>query len=326
MRRPLIPVVLPLLLLTDPVFAAPHARIDAIWEAEGRAWVLVGESLQVHVDGSEGAGRGDDLELGDTVVTEGARVRIERDDGQLYVLGPDSELVLEEDGVLQALGEVLYEVEGFFRVEHEGVEAAVEGTRFAFQIDESGEVDVVEVHVRDGRVRVANDAGEVLVRRGQGARVEGDNAPELIQKVGAVDLGVKLGPPRQSIGVMFSGAYAADSPQLGTKIIARQRLMSSVALTLDVGIESNGDSFHFPLSGGFETTVGSMALGLQSVNLLGQEVCPDGTTETKLYPGGAVHLRYPRRIVGPLMVEVQVRAGYSRDPFGDVGLGVSLAR
>ena len=313
--------MLPLLLLTEPAFAAPHARIDAIWEEQGKAWVLVGSSTEVHVEGSEGARRGDDLELGESLTTGAARVRIAQGDGQLLVVGPESELVLEEEGALQLLGDVLYEVEGFFRVEHEGVEAAVEGTRFGFEV----EGEVVEVHVQDGKVRVANDAGEVLVRRGQTAEVIGDNAPELVEKVsGTVDF--RLGPPRQSVGLMFSGAYAAEAPQLGAKVVARQRLSGAVALTLALGIEGSGGRYHFPISGGFETTTGPVAVGLQSVNLLGQEVCPDGTVETKLHPGGAVHVRYPRRLVGPLMVELQVRAGYSRDPFADLGVGVSLAR
>ncbi len=314
--------MLPLLLLTESAQAAPYARIDAIWEEQGKAWVLVATSTEVHIDDSEGASRGDEVDIGDTFTTGSARARIERSDGQLMVVAPQSELVLEEEGVLQSLGEVLYEVEGFFRVEHEGVEAAVEGTRFAFDVED----DTVHVTVRDGRVRVANEAGEVLVRRGQAAEVIGDAAPELVEPWSGADLELRLGPPRQSLGLMFTGAYAADSPQLGAKMVARQRLMSTVSLTIDLGIQGDGGRFHFPISAGFETTAGPFAVGLQSVNLLGQELCPDGTTETKLHPGGAVHVRYPRRLVGPLVLELQVRAGYSRDPFADIGLGVSLAR
>lgn len=314
--------MLPLLLLTTTGQAAPHARIDAIWEQQGKAWVLVGESTEVHLDGSEGAARGDDIEQGTVLTTGGARVRVEEADGDLVVVAPMSELSFDEAGVIQALGEALYEVEGTFRVRHEGVEAAVEGTRFVMDIDD----DTTHVTVKDGKVRVANDAGEVLVRRGQAAEVIGDAAPELVEPWSGAELELRLGPPRQSLGVMVTGAYAADAPQLGAKMVARQRLMSSVALTLDVGIESTGDRFHFPIAGGFETTAGPVALGLQSVNLLGQELCPDGTVETRLHPGGAVHVRYPFRLTGPLLLEVQVRAGYSRDPFADVGLGVSLAR
>ena len=314
--------MLALLLFVSTALAAPFAQIGAIWEEDGDAWSRVSASQEITVDAQVGVERGDELVEGAVLETGRARVRLEYGDGQQLVVGADSSVTVRSDGVLQQLGRILFEVEGAFTVEHEGVEAAVEGTRFLVEVAEDG---AMTVSVRDGVVAVSSPEGTVRLGKGEAATVMAGSAP-VATTFGAVrQLEKTLGPPRSSLGLMVSGSYAAESPQLGVRLVGRQRLTPGLALALDVGIEGR-QKFHFPLAAGVETTAGPVSVGVQSLNLLGQELCPDGTVETKLHPGGAAHVRYQTRLPGPFAVELQARGGYSRDVFFDAGVGISLAR
>ncbi|MCP4805038.1 MAG: hypothetical protein GY913_17235 [Proteobacteria bacterium] len=314
--------MLALLLFVSTALAAPFAEIAVIWEQDGDSWARVAASQQVAIDASIGAERGDELVEGAVVKTQAARVRLAYGDGQQLILGANSTATIQEQGVLQELGRALFEVKGTFTVEHEGVEAAVEGTRFLVEVLPDGTMNVT---VRDGVVAVTSPEGMVRVTRGEAVSATATSAPISVPVTAVKALEKTLGPPRSSIGVLISGSYAAESPQLGTRIVARQRLTPALALAVDIGIEGK-DKFHFPLAAGLETTAGPVSLGVQSLNLVGQELCPDGTVETKVHPGGAAHVRFQSRLPGPFMVEVQGRGGYSRNLFFDVGVGLSVAR
>lgn len=314
--------MLALLLFVSTALAAPFARIGVIWEADGDGWDRVAASQEVTVDDVPGVERGDELVAGAQVVTEGARVRVEYGDGQQLIVGEGSTLTIQEQGILHELGRVLFEVKGSFTVQHEGVEAAVEGTRFLVEVGPDGAMGVT---VREGVVAVTSAGETVRVTRGQAVSVSAGAAP-VTSALGAFKtLESSLGPPRSSLGVLVSGSFAAESPNLGVRVVGRQRLTPGLALALDVGIQGR-QRFHLPLALGVETTAGPVSVGVQSLNLLGQELCPDGTVETKLHPGGAAHVRYQTRLPGPFAVELQARGGYSRNVFVDAGVGLSLAR
>ena len=321
--------VLALLFWVSTAIAGPWAEIDAVWEDQDGRWRGVSLSEQASLNGQPGLKRGQELAQQDVVETAQARVRIRFDSGEQIVLEPQGRVVLEERSVLQELGEALYDVRGVFRVRCEGVEAAVERTRFTVARLDDG---TVEVSVLEGAVKVIDADGEVRVLRGETAMGAPDgSAPARSGTPGAKAAGAKalareLSMPRLSGGVVLGGAYAAQGFQLQTRLTGRARVAPSLWLSTDLGIESFDRRFHLPLSAGLETQVGSVALGLQSHNLLGQEVCPDGSVETKFHPGGVATARWMQTLPGPFALELQMRAGYARNVFVDAGVGISVGR
>jgi hypothetical protein len=317
-----------LLLWVSTALAGPWAEIDAVWEDQEGRWRGVAASDQGRVNDTPGLVRGQELVEQDRVETSGARVRIRFDSGEQIVVEPQGRLVLEDRGVLQELGEALYDVRGVFQVRCQGVEAAVEGTRFTVALLEDG---TVEVTVLEGVVKVTDVDGQVRVVRGEMARGLPDGQAPTATSSGGAAAGAKalsrqLSLPRLSGGVVVGGAFAAQSLQLQTRLTGRARLTPGLWLSTDLGIETFDARFHLPLSAGLETQLGPVALGLQSHNLLGQEVCPDGSVETRLHPGAVASVRWMQGLPGPFAVELQVRAGYARDVFVDGGVGISAGR
>lgn len=323
------------LLMLQSALADPVARVDRVWEQGERGLRPVSETDDAEwqrADQVHDVALGQELQADDTVRTsDGAAVRLDLGDGEQLLVRPGSALTLTDDrSVVQELGEVLYSVHGAFRVQHAQVEAAVEGTEFVVTVNPDGSV---EVAVLEGVVVVSTPEGSVRVTRGRRARVELEGgAPVLLQWANGQGSqlrrtrGRSMGWPKAAGGVAVGGAFAAGSPQLQTRLIGRFGLPYGLGLSLDAGLEGWDGAFHLPLAAGLDLRLGQVALGVQSLNLLGQEVCPDGTTELRVHPGGVASIRAPIHLPGPVMLEVALRAGYARDPFVDVSVGVLFGR
>ena len=129
----MIPSILALCLLQG-ADAASWGEVDAIWAPDATGtWKRTdrtGGALLVGEGSEEVLSVGLELEEGARIRTTQARVRIRLKKRGQVVVRPESDVRLDEGGVLQDLGEVFYSVEGAFRVQYRGIEAAVEGTQF----------------------------------------------------------------------------------------------------------------------------------------------------------------------------------------------------
>ena len=298
-------------------------------DATGRATVQrqTGEATRRRGDEVVPVSVGLDLEVGDTLRSTGARVRVRyRDGGQLTLL-PETEVKLQERGVLQQLGEVLYQVEGLFRVQLGPVEAAVEGTRFVVSGQPSGPVTVA---VDRGKVRVASLDQQVLVRRGQWVMVPDGGGPTEptaqtpAQTEALSRLASTLGEPRLTVGLLAGSTHTAGDANTTAQLAVRARIVPGWRLSASVGLASTGERFHLPTSLGVERRIGPAGLGVEALAYFGHRTTCLGEVTLPLLPGIAATGRLRLPITDRLALETRLRGGGAGGPTFDATLGVSL--
>jgi hypothetical protein len=339
--------------------AAPWAEVDALWiPGDAERWQEVertGEATRAtggdYVE-QEPLYAGMALSPGDYLVVRGARVRIQLEGNEQLVLEPDTALTLEEDSVLQDLGEIFYQVRGAFRVRYGTVEAAVEGTRFVV----AGEGEEVVVTVRQGAVRVTADGESVLLRRGQQVRAAlgGDGAGglepggdgggdggedsgedasaraggvlgEVAEAPGAgAQLERSLGEPRLSLGLVGGAGLALGVARADGRLEARYRLNPRWRLVASSGAAAGDGRLYLPKTLGLERRLGPLGFSLSAAGYVGPEedLC-EGTTSLRVIPGVSAGARLRVPLAGAVALEVAGRAGWVQSPTADVGLGVS---
>ena len=310
--------------------AAPFAEVDAIWAPDASGvWRRVersGSALRVKEGGEEVLHVGFDLEEGDRVRTTQARLRLRLKKGQM-VIRPESDVLIQAEGVLQKVGEVFYSVEGNFRVQYRGVEAAVEGTQFTVGGDESA----VDVTVGEGRVRVASEGESVLVGAGQTTRVAVGAmpaAPSVLQglsKQTYLQLREKLGLPTASVALLGSGGLSSNDRIGGLRVQGRLRLLPGLRMVAETGFRSNGERFSLQESLGIESRLGPLGWAVNGELALGEQVDCDGTIRpigARLGASSTLRFRVP--LAHNWGLENQVRLAYDGQISAELGWGVSL--
>lgn len=332
MRR-FITWLLPLLILVLPTQALAAAwatveRLEVLDDA-GR-WQSARQSAQA-TRTREGetvpVALGLDLAEGDTLRTHSARLRVRyRDGGQLSVQ-PESELQLQEAGVLQTLGQVLYQVEGLFRVRFGTVEAAVEGTRFLVSGEPSGPVMVA---VDRGHVWVRTQGQQVLVHKGQVVTVpQGGPLSDVAwhSDLQAESLGrmtAMLGEPRYTLGLTAGSTLTKGDLQVTGSLLFRVRIRPGWRITGSAGWASTGERYHLPVALGAERRLGPAGLGVEGLALFGHRTDCFGIVELPLLPGVAATGRLRLPLTDRTALDVRVRGGYAGGPYFDAALGVSV--
>ncbi|MCB9779705.1 MAG: FecR domain-containing protein [Alphaproteobacteria bacterium] len=285
-------------------------------EALQEAWILQADARAPLAVGTR-------IALSDVVVTRQARVRMELPDKGEITIYEDSYVRLEEWGLRHELGGLLVKVQGAFKVQYASTEALVEGTRFRVEAitPEEGMVAVEE-----GKVRVRNELGEVLLLKGQAATFGPSQAPAFA-KSGRLPVPRRWRPA--SVGLQVGGGLGdhigldKGAGEIRADILTRVRL-GNFGLTNTVGVVNSTTTSHFPVTAGGEYWFGPVAVGAQGDLLLGtKELCGTGTT-SQLVASGAGHLTGAVRVpLGPaLVLDGRVLAGWSTGPqaFGTVGL------
>ncbi len=318
-------------LLPAQAWAAAWATVETIevlddtgrWRTERET----GQATRTR-DGEETPLRvGADLEAGDTLRTHSARLRVRyRDGGQLSVQ-PETELLLEEAGVLQTLGQVLYQVEGLFRVRFGAVEAAVEGTRFLVSGQPAGPVTVA---VDRGSVWVRTQGQQVLVHPGQVVTVPAGGTlgdVRWVSEAQAASLGrmsAVLGEPRLVVGWMGGTTLTRGDLNGTSTLLLRARLATGWRLTASAGWATTGERFHLPVAAGVERRFGPGGLGVEALALFGHSTDCFGVVEIPLQPGVAAVGRLRLPLTDRLALETRVRGGYAGGLYFDAAMGVSL--
>jgi len=314
--------------------AAPWAEVDAIWapDAAGEwhrvdrsgAAVLVGETatevLRVGLDLKEGA----------RIRTTQARVRIRLGKKGQMVVRPDSDVELTQGGVRQAVGEVFYSVEGAFRVQYRGVEAAVEGTQFTVGPDTGGEG--VAVAVGEGRVRVAALGESVVVSAGKLSEVMPGGAPVPAFSMGAGaqssfrSLRKQLGLPSSSLALLSTQSLGALNGgwNTGLRVQGRMRLKPGLRLVAESGLASDFRYFSLHEAVGVERVLGPVSLGLHGDLRLGEASDCEGEVGFGAQLGASGSFRYRLALPNRMGIETQLRIVYDSKLSGELGLGVSF--
>jgi hypothetical protein len=314
------------ILASSRAWAGPYAVVDALWtpDAAGR-WHPVRETGEVVRigDRQEPLAVGDALAQGDRVVVAEARARLRLAGGEAIVLDAGADVVLEERGVLQQLGDALYHVRDAFRVRYGYVEAAVDGTRFAVLTPEPAADPVVAVV--DGRVTVSG-GGEPVPLRGRGATAgPGPRAWSDSERARVRELLRLQGPPRLAIGAFAGFGAAGDGFAGQLRLDGRLRVGRSVGLVGSAAVVGTGDRFHLAPALGAEQWIGPGALGVAALLRVGpaSEAC--GPARIRILPGAALTGRWRVPLGGPWGWDVGLEAGWAGGPYGDLGTGVSLA-
>ena len=314
--------------------AATWGEVDAIWapdaagvwrrvERSGGALLLGDDSEQVLVVGQR-------LEDGLRIRTTQARVRLRRSKRGQVVVRPESEVRLEDGGVLQEFGEAFYSVEGLFRVRYRGVEAAVEGTQFL--VGPGADEASVRVAVGEGLVRVASAGESVLVAGGQGVEAVSSGAPGTAGALSGAGLQTlrtarkQLGLPTASIGVLGTARLGVSGLefQRGVRIQARVRLAPGLRLVAETGASGDSSRFHLQESIGVESAVGPLGFGVHGDVDIGESVdCEGAVTPVGLRLGASSTFRYRASLPHAWGLETQVRFRYDGAIAGELGLGVS---
>ncbi|MEC7242749.1 MAG: hypothetical protein VXW32_16065 [Myxococcota bacterium] len=320
--------------LLQGVDAAVWGEVDAIWapdasgtwrrtDRSGGALLLEGTEESVLEVGQE-------LEEGAQLRTTQARVRIRlRKRGQV-VVRPESEVRLEQRGVLQDVGEVFYSVEGTFRVLYRGVEAAVEGTQFS--VGPGAGDGTVQVSVGEGRVRVASAGESSLVLGGEGLEVLPSSVPQsavvltsaALKELRAVRR--ELGLPSASVSVLGTGSLSMQGLefQRGLRVQGRIRLAPGMRLVVESGFSGDASRFHLEESVGVETAVGPLGFGVHGDLEVGESVdCEGEVTPVGVRIGASSTFRYRLSIPHSWGIESQLRLRYDGEISGELGLGVS---
>lgn len=203
--------------------------------ASSEAWVD-------RVDGgSEPLRAGLSLEDGDTVIAHRAVVTLEPAEQWQVTLYQDSQVTIGEITWRLRVGQILCAVQDAFSVQTESFLAMVEGTKFLVVSDGSASGAVT---VANGRVRVRNQAGEVLALRGDTAQVVNGSAPTLANtpRPARQQMRRLLRPPRLlrlDIGLVGGGRMQGAQPAALAEGMARLSLPGPVRLIGTLGIQGD---------------------------------------------------------------------------------------
>ena len=267
------------------------------------------------------------LEEGDTLRTHGARLRVRYRDGGQLSIQPESELQLQEAGILQTLGQVLYQVEGVFRVRFGAVEAAVEGTRFLVSGQPAGPVTVA---VDRGKVWVRAQGQQVLVHKGQVVTVPhkgllGDVTWHSERQAASLSrMAANLGEPRYTLGLTGGTTLTKGDLQGTTSLLVRIRLLPGWRLIGSAGWATTGERFHLPVAIGAERRLGPTGVGVEALALFGQRTDCFGVATLPLQPGITATGRLRLPLTDRTALEARVRGGYAGGLYFDAAMGVSL--
>lgn len=297
-------------------------------DAAGR-WILVDSTPRAALIRDEARlplRKGDEVQLGDRVLTDEARVRVDLGGGQDLSVREHSEVELHDRSVLQRLGDVYYRVKGAFQVEYGTVQTSVEGTEFAV----SGG-DEVQVTVAEGRVRVRNPDGEIRLRRWQQGTMPAAGAgavafaPEAARAV--VQQSFRRGAPLVQVGLLLSGGLANGGGAVQGRLFGRVLIAGPLRLGIDVGIGSNGlePGFRTPAGLGLDLAFGGVSVGGQLAAALELDRLGCGGCYAAVHLGGVGALRYQLPLSRSFSLQGEVRGGWVDGVVADGALGLGLS-
>ena len=163
--------------------------------AAGRVQFALGQvSVQPAAGGNNPLAKGQDVNPGDTIVTDIGRVQIKFSDGSLVALQPKSTFKIDDyhyngdadadgkersffslfrGGLRTITGVIGHRNHDSYRVTTPVATIGIRGTEYIILLDDNG----ATVTVGDGEIAVINDTGEVTLVNGQTGRIVGKDKP-----------------------------------------------------------------------------------------------------------------------------------------------------
>lgn len=321
--------VLVALALPQALFAADLAVVKSISEGEGSSWRKVDMSAgTVCVSGgvSTPLRPGFELDEGDRIQTNRARVLLDMGDGLTLLVQEGSDLTLGLRRIEQVEGGVFYSADAPFEISVGKVLVAIEGTRFLVE-----GADPVVVAVDKGQVRVTAKEEPVLVTAGE--RVEtkqghipgGVRAMTMAQRRSTWDGTWLLGEPPLSAGLLLGGGMVGGAGMSG-RIWASMELPSHLEAIVDlgVGIPFGRGGILAPVGLGAAYELGPVSVGAQFVTAFDSYSTECGGKYTALHFGGVALAQAGLPLTRRLSFVGALRAGYVGQPLVDLGVGVGM--
>jgi hypothetical protein len=269
---------------------------------------------------------GFELDEGDRVQTNRARVLIDMGDGVTLLLQEGTDLTMGLRQIQQETGGVFYSVDAPFEVTVGKVLVAVEGTRFLVEGS-----DPVIVAVDKGQVRVTAKEEPVLI--GPGERVEtkqghipgGVRSMAMATKRDTWDGTWLMGEPPLSAGLLVGGGLVGGAG-LSTKIFVTMELPAHLEAVLDLGVDLplGRGGIMAPVGLGVAYELGPVSLGAEFVAAFDSYTKDCGGAYTALNMGGVALAQTGLPLNRRLSLVGALRAGYIGQPLVDLGVGVGM--
>jgi hypothetical protein len=269
---------------------------------------------------------GFDLEDGDRLVSQRARVAIDIGQGVQLLLGEGADLTLSQRRVEQADGPVYYNVDAPYEIAAGKVIIAVEGTSFLVT---GG--DTVEVSVDKGQVRVTSKEEPVLLTGGEQVEAHQGHVPGGVRPMTMAMRRDAWGqtwlrgaaPLRAGF---FVGGGLVGGVGVDARLWAALRLPAHLQALLDVGVGipilRGGLTTPAALGVGYE--VGPLTLGLEGVAAFDTYTNECGGSYSAIALGGVGLVQAGLPLSRRLSFEGALRAGYIGQPLIDLGLGLGM--
>lgn len=321
-------------------WAKPIVGSLMVQDARGR-WISVNETAEASaIRGEERFSLkiSDELEYGDVINTDNARVEIIWTEGedaeQIYVWEHAKVTLTGERSVIQEIGELYYQLRDAFSIQYGTVETMVDGT--AFKV--SGP-NPVEVGVTEGVVRVREGEKEQTVKAGQFVSVAGSGVPAAARWSGAARRAVKGksymdGFAHTELGVMAGGLRVPVNAPIGAQLYGQFRFVKVLQVRTETGVLKD-EGLQLPQTLEVSYRFGGIALGFRGQATIFQENkdCPDGC-EASIWgvsAAGAGVARFSVPITSRLVASADISGGAEFKPektqafgAGRVGIGVAF--
>lgn len=331
-------LLLALILGSASARAEPIAYVQQVLVPDARdRWVDTktpsAEALRIRGEAQEPITPSMPLEPGDHIHTGQAHVVITHLRENQIRVDENSDLVVQEDGVVMengGAGYLIHRVRGLFTVRYNTVTAAVEGTSFRVEGP-----DPVDVAVDQGRVRVQGAMGDpVVLKKGHHLSVSqaGAALPTAVGRLSPVTRhGIFLpawtaARPSVMVGLLGGGGLAESDVDWASRILVGVHIWRGLGWTVNAGMLGGGTlvQSHWPQSAGLEYSVGPLTLGGQIVANLNLEYREgesaqgdDGLYILLLHLGGAGTARLEYNLSERLFLLADFRGGYLGDVSAD---------
>jgi hypothetical protein len=269
---------------------------------------------------------GFELDEGDRIQTNRARVLLDMGDGLTLLVQEGSDVTLGLRRIEQNEGGVFYTADAPFEIAVGQVLVAIEGTRFLVEGS-----DPVVVAVDHGDVRVTSKEEPVLLSAGERVETKQGHIPggvrkmTMSQKRETWDGTWIKGEAPLSAGVLLGGGLvggAGASARLWTTLELPAQL--EAVLDLGVGIPFGRGGIMAPVGLGLAYEIGPVSAGAQLVTAFDSYTNDCGGSVSALHMGGAALVRTGLPLTRRLTLVGALRAGYLGAPLVDLGVGVGM--
>ncbi len=269
---------------------------------------------------------GFELDEGDRIQTNNARVLIDMGDGLTLLVQERSDVTLGLRRIEQAKGGAFYTADAPFEIAVGEVLVAIEGTRFLVE-----GFDMVAVAVDKGQVRVTAKEEPVLMGPGERVEVKQGHIPGGVR---SMTMGVKrttwdgtwlMGEPPLSAGVLVGGGLVGGAGISGRLFVGLELPAHLEAIVdLGVGIPLTRGGILAPIGLGVGYELGPVTAGAEFVTAFDSYTKDCGGKYAALHFGGVAVGQLGLPLTRKMSLVAALRAGWVAQPLVDLGVGVGM--